>query len=280
MKNIQQIENYIVYLIGECGLSVTLHPMKEEALITFSRLMQFNTHDNAYCATVKSTKCGHSECVLQQEKVFEKMKREQACFSGVCHAGVFEYVYPLRSTDGIIGFISVGGYTSEAESEKVYKAAKRFGCSKAALSKAYSALKPPFPERERIDTLIYPLCEMLELAYIKEEGDGEIESLTKKIIRYVRQCYSTDLKVEDICKLFGCSRSYFSHTFKKETGKGFREYLTDVRLENARRLLALSELNVTEIAFSIGLLNSNYFSNLFKERYGVSPLAYRKSLKK
>ena len=56
--------------------------------------------------------------------------------------------------------------------------------------------------------------------------------------------------------------------------------MTDVRLENARRLLALSELNVTEIAFSIGLLNSNYFSSLFKERYGVSPLAYRKSLKR
>ena len=74
MENLQHIENYIVYLIGECGLSVTLHPMADEGLITFSPLMRFNTHDNAYCATVKSTKCGHSECVLQQEKVFKKMK--------------------------------------------------------------------------------------------------------------------------------------------------------------------------------------------------------------
>ncbi len=280
MENLQHIENYIVYLIGECGLSVTLHPMADEGLITFSPLMRFNTHDNAYCAAVKSTRCGHEGCVLQQEKVFGKMKKEQCSFSGVCHAGVFEYVYPIQCGDGIVGFISVGGYSAAADTARLSQKADALGYSKEALLKAYGALKEQAPARERIDTLIYPLCEMLELAYSKMESGKESESLSTQIIRYIQQNYSTDLKVEDICRHFACSKSYFSHTFKKETGKGFREYLLGVRLESAKRLLSLSALNVTEIAFSVGLFNSNYFSNLFKKVYGVSPLAYRKSIKK
>ena len=103
------------------------------------------------------------------------------------------------------------------------------------------------------------------------------EKLMTRIVRYVKQNYTTDLSADEICKVFGCSRSYFSHTFKKETGKSLREYLIDIRLDNAKRLLALSGLNVTEIAFAVGFSDSNYFSNLFRKRFGMPPLAYRKS---
>ena len=85
------------------------------------------------------------------------------------------------------------------------------------------------------------------------------------------------MTVDEICKVFGCSRSYFSHTFKKETGRGFREYLIDVRLENSKRLLALSRLNITEVALAVGFSDSNYFTGLFKKKYSISPLVYRRS---
>lgn len=280
MTEMESIEKYIVYLIGECGLSVTLHPMEKDSLITFSSLMRFNTHDNSYCAHVKSNKCGNERCLLQQRKVFEKIHKEKQAFCGVCHAGVFEYVYPLRNANEVIGFISVSGYSDVKGEKCISRLLNELSYSKRSLNKAYGALKKQREERERVDTLLYPLCQMLELAYRKEENTEESESLTKRMIRYIKKNYSTDLKVEDICRSFGCSRSYFSHTFKKETGKGFREYLIDVRLENARRLLALSHLNVTEIAFAVGFLDSNYFSNLFKKRHGITPLAYRKQAKK
>ena len=71
MNETQSIESYIAYLIGECGLSITLHPMENESLITFSGLRRFNTHDNAYCSYIKSSKCGREKCLLQQKKVFQ-----------------------------------------------------------------------------------------------------------------------------------------------------------------------------------------------------------------
>ena len=276
MKEIESIEKYIVYLICECGLSVTLHPMEKDSLIAFSSLMRFNTHDNLYCATVKSKRCGHERCLLQQRRVFEKINKQKEAFSGACHAGVFEYVYPLRDSDEIIGFISVSGYSTNQADGKISRLVKEFGYSESELREAYKSLKVQNGDMAKIDTLIYPLCHMLELAYRREEKHNVCESITSRIERYIRENFATDIKVEDICRRFGLSRSYFSHTFKREVGKGFREYLVDVRIENAKRLLALSGMNVTEVAFSVGFSDSNYFSNLFKKSVGITPLSYKK----
>ena len=280
MNNIEAIEKYIVYLIGECGLSVTLHPMDRDNLITFSSLMRFNTHDNSYCTLVKSKKCAHERCLAGQRKVLDKVRNVCEPFSGVCHAGVREYVYPLKNESEIIGFISVSGYSSAGGERRMEILAAELNYDTFALKKAYRALKTYDEEKEKLDTLIYPLCQMLELAYIKEERHSESESLMIRIERYVKQNYNTDITVDDICKAFGCSRSHFSHTWRSAVGKSFRKYLVDLRLDNAERLLVLSSLNVTEIAFSVGFSDSNYFSNLFKRRHGMSPLAYRKREKK
>ena len=280
MTNMEMIEQYIVYLISECGLSVTLHPMEKDTLITFSSLMRFNTHDNSYCTQIKYRKCGYETCLKQQKKVFEKISREGKPFGGVCHAGVFEYVYPLKNASEIIGFISVGGYACENTEDRIVPLCEELECSEETLRKAYGTLKDQRMDHARVDTLIYPLCQMLELAYRKEAQTDDGESLIKQIMKYIQNNYSTDLKVDDICKHFGCSRSYFSHAFKKESGKGFREYLIDIRLENAKRLLTLSHLNITEIAFAVGFSDSNYFTNVFRERNGIPPLAYRKTAKK
>ena len=215
---------------------------------------------------------------MQQKKVLVKLKKQDLAFCGLCHAGVFEYVYPLKNAQSIIGFISVGGYASAEGAKRISQTAKEFGYSESVLQKAYDTLRDVDPNRERIDTLIAPLCLMLELAYRKEHREEKKEDMLTQILRYIQMNYSMELTSDELCRLFGCSRSYFSHTFRRETGKSFREYLTDVRLENAKRLLAFSHLNVTEISFAIGYADSNYFSNVFKKKEGISPLTYRKRI--
>lgn len=66
-------------------------------------------------------------------------------------------------------------------------------------------------------------------------------------------------------------------TYKKETGDTINNYLVTKRISEAKELLLLSDLSMTEIAFRIGFKNSQYFSNSFKKNTGFSPKDYRKS---
>ena len=275
MKELKWIEDYITYLMRECGLSVSLHPMEEERLISSGRLMLFNLHANSYCTHVKANKQGHGRCLLQQARVFEKIKSEGEPFCGICPAGVVEYVYPIKNETRVIGFLSVSGYSSPEGRGRIAGFAVRYGYSRGTLERIYEGLPTVAASRERTDALIMPLCAMLELAYRKAPTVGE-GTLMERILGYVQKNYDRDLKSEEICHRFGCSRSTFSHLFRTETGKSFREYLTSIRIENAKRLLVNSDLSVGEIAFSLGFNDSNYFTNVFKRQVGITPLAYRR----
>lgn len=280
MNIIESIKNYILFLITDCGLFVTLHPHEKEELVTLSELSLYNIHHNSYCTHIKTLPDGQKRCIAQQKKVFAHCCDTANSFCGVCHAGVFEYVYPLTDGKTVLGFISVGGYAIKQPQQHLENTAARFGVNIEQLKNTYKTLKAVTPSKKYIDTLITPLCNMLELAYIKTKASQTNSGrLIDCIIQYIRQNYDTNLSIESLCKKFGCSRSYISHAFSVAAGKNFKDYLLELRLQHAKRLLEISTLNVTEIAFSVGFNNSNYFSTAFKKFEGKSPLEYRKLIK-
>ena len=116
---------------------------------------------------------------------------------------------------------------------------------------------------------------MLELAYLNSKEELK-EGFMDRIVRYIRRYHKENITIDRLCEHFCCSRSKISHAFKAYFGKSFREYLTDLRLADAEGLLRYSELSVTEIAYSVGFCDSNYFSGVFKRRYGIAPTEYRK----
>lgn len=278
MDNIKNIKNYILFLKRECGLYITLHPHGNEWLITLSELMTFNIHDNPYCVYIKTFDHAWKHCVERQKKVLNKCR--EGAFCGQCFAGVTEFVYPIKHGNEILGFISVSGYKTENAESYIKKVAQDYLIPMENLKKTYTCLKGEIPEREWVDTLILPLCDMLELAYTKNGEDSCIATnATGNILSYVKRHHTRNITLEDICERFGVSRSYISHSFKKISGKSFREFLTEIRLRDAKSLLEYSELSVTEIALSVGFSDSAYFSKVFQKEVGLSPTVYRKNRK-
>ena len=102
----------------------------------------------------------------------------------------------------------------------------------------------------------------------------------KKPIRLAKQLihekYSEPLSLDTVSKSIGFNPAYFSYLFKKETGKTFSEYLTEVRMEQAKRMLLNSDLDVYEIASCVGYADEKYFSRLFRKMIGLSPSEYKK----
>lgn len=88
-----------------------------------------------------------------------------------------------------------------------------------------------------------------------------------------------DISLDEVCAVLGVSNSYFSSVFKKEAGKSFISYLTDYRMDIAAELILNTDEKSYTIAEKVGYLDANYFSYVFKKKFGVSPSKYRASVK-
>lgn len=271
---ITEIKNYILFLKKTCRLEITLHPHRNEHLISDSELISFNIHDNPYCVYVKTFAKAQEHCIFRQRKVFKRC--ENGSFCGTCYAGVREYVYPIYNNTEAVGFISVSGYRSENFAEYAKKCAEDYSIPSESLIKNGGALKSKMPDKSFIDTLIAPLVRMLELEYGKIGEKGSDDSTIGRIIKYVNRHYTENITAEQLCKIFSCSRSYIFHKFRERTGKTLHAHLTELRLMAAKSLLATSDLSVSEIGFAVGFNDSNYFSASFKARIGMPPREYRR----
>jgi two-component system response regulator YesN len=89
--------------------------------------------------------------------------------------------------------------------------------------------------------------------------------------------YTEGLSLEEVAGQVALSPTYFSRIFKQAMGCTFVEYLTRVRLEEARHLLRTTTLSLAEISYAVGYQSPNYFSEVFKTVEGVTASAYRRS---
>ena len=96
------------------------------------------------------------------------------------------------------------------------------------------------------------------------------------IINYLRENCQEKINLPDCAARLHISYEYFRHKFKDITGMSPQQYLMESRLSAAADLLHSSTLNCTEIAYRCGFSTSAQFSALFRKRYGLSPLQFKK----
>src|SRR5471030_2208250 len=114
--------------------------------------------------------------------------------------------------------------------------------------------------------------------YIKRERMNSSMLLIEKAKQYIRENYNDyDISVEKLCSNLYVSPTYFSTIFKRETEMNFVSFLTTVRLEQAVKLLNTTDDKTYIIADKVGYQEANYFSYVFKRKFGVSPSKYRKN---
>lgn len=122
------------------------------------------------------------------------------------------------------------------------------------------------------DYLVENICFLIKM----DQNTGNVKDIIKDAIRYVDQHFDEDLTVKHLAGRMGINSNYLSTLFKKETGKTFTQYLTDLRIEGAVKLLMETDANVSQIAKSVGYQDAQYFYRVFKKCTGKTPLSYRK----
>ncbi len=119
--------------------------------------------------------------------------------------------------------------------------------------------------------LLYQLMVSIEREWALNKS-GNVESRIDEAIKAVHETYMLqDFSVENLAKQMNMSETYFRRVFRKATGKGPKEYVSDLRLERALELLRSGYYTVYEVAFRCGFSSTYYFSSFIKRMTGKSP---------
>lgn len=102
----------------------------------------------------------------------------------------------------------------------------------------------------------------------------------KEVINYVHHHYDLDLKISDLASRVYLHPSYLHRIFKECMGCTIMEYITDLRMNKAKMLLAKTDIPITEISDFVGINSRQYFSFLFKKETYMTPQNYRKDIQK
>lgn len=105
------------------------------------------------------------------------------------------------------------------------------------------------------------------------------EGIIRRSLEFLDKHYMEDCTLTDLANRVHVTPAYFSKLFKKETGDNYSTYLTKLRMQKAVLLLVHSDMKVFEIASSVGYDDPNYFTNVFRMLFKMSPSDYRKQLK-
>jgi len=115
--------------------------------------------------------------------------------------------------------------------------------------------------------------------YEREQGEKQYGFLINEAVKYLNQHYSdSKLSLKGVCQTFHMDTSYFCRLFKAKTGKNFNEYLTGIRMEKAKKLMASADRKIYEISGMVGFPDVKYFCRLFKKITGCTPQEYRDKL--
>ena len=162
-------------------------------------------------------------------------------------------------------------------------------CREALSLGVLAYIVKPVDEKELEDSLKYAASKVLDARHIgrnllytgqNKAGNSGGKGGTKthhvnQVIRFIHAHYAEDISVSGIAKNLNISEDYLGRIFKESTSLSIGEYRNNYRVAQAAQMLSNIDLAINEIARAVGIENQHYFSQLFKQKMGVTPTQYR-----
>lgn len=244
-------------------------------------------HTGPVCDPIKASARGMGMCAACKFRALERARLADRLFTGTCVFGLSEAVRPVYAENHLSAVIFVGNLLHDRAQfiSRVREFVPLCGISadvvldqKDSLCDTHGDLTPWRKTAELVHSYL-----MLIAAHAPERTcrsfseAGRVQNeLIGNVLAYVRLYYMEPITLSYLARHHYVSEDYLGRLFARETGLRFAEYLNEVRLGAACDRLLNSNDSVTTVAMQTGYNTVSYFNRRFKEKYGMSPNAYRK----
>ena len=293
------INQYLTFLLKHYNLQICIKdfygfiPINKEL---DEALQPFLAHTNPFCMYIKSEMSSYHTCLKMIRKMYEKFEsRDPDYFYGVCHAGLGEYVIPIRSKNLLLGSINAGFFqTNERLTDWCIKhiCNSCSSLSPQAAKELYttyitsSTISPEelLPQLHLLAEYLGHTYEILEKTHPDDVPtfhyrNSNEDAILSHAFEYIRQNYLQHISMDALSDFCHCSSSYLSHIFKKRTNVNINTYINKVRIEYSKNRLLKSGETIAEIAIQSGFNDPNYFTRVFTQIIGISPTEFRRRFK-
>jgi len=129
--------------------------------------------------------------------------------------------------------------------------------------------------RMRNEIYIHKRIDTIKKQVLRQHAAEKEHEFVMKVTKLVEENISQDMNVDMIAEEMGLSRSAFFKRMKSLTGKAPVDFIKDIRLARAAKLITATNMGITEIAYQVGFSDPGYFGKCFRKKFGITPKEYR-----
>lgn len=246
---------------------------------------KYHTHTKPICDAAKSTAIGFDTCNSCKD-ASNRRAADGENFTRICPFGICEIIRPVIINEKTRCIIYLGNLSKEiGDSEKrAEKTCMELGIRSSDIIEELRNTELINTDN-RDDSYYETLADFIRDFIIELYGTSDTEQdsmiekrhwCVEKAEEYIRKNYENTMTLSSVAGLYFINEKYLGRVFKKQTGKTFHQYLTDVRLDNSIKLLS-GNYSIIAVSHMCGFVNVTYFNRCFKEKYGISPGEYRRT---
>jgi AraC-like DNA-binding protein/ligand-binding sensor protein len=241
--------------------------------------------ENPFCAMMAAKSRACAACLQTQQRLSENGRYEAA--TETCQVGLCDTAVPVRLGDKLVAFLHTGQIfrkkPTPTQFNRVAKLVLDWGIDTdmEKLKEAYFDTRLlSQKEHEATVKLLQIFAQHLSMLtnQIVVQAENAEPPVITRAKEFIKQHQTEDISLGQVAKAVNTSTFYFCKMFKKVTGINFTDYVSRVRVENAKNLLLNPNLRISEIAYEVGFQSLTHFNRVFKKISGQSPTEYRAQL--
>lgn len=265
--NKKEIVEVLCALNKITGFRVSLHGANYEEIAAFPE------EKCEFCRLVQRNESELLACVDCDSRACKRALETKDTYIYKCRYGLTEAISPLYNFGHLTGFLMMGQTVTSPDD--LSDARQMLANSNDSESFISAISKIPITNSELVESYVRIMTVCARYLTLSNALISSRPSLADNAKGYIHDNYAEKIGIGELCRYLCCSKSTLVKLFKEECGTTVGQYITDVRLAEAKRMLTDGSLSVSEIARETGFYDQSYFTKVFFSHVGATPTEYR-----